>query len=56
MYEQTEFNEMWGRCPRLERQAQFMSAAAPSAAAQAPSPIKPQARKERQRVAAAAIG
>jgi hypothetical protein len=30
--------------------------AAPSAAAQAPSPIKPPARKERQRVAAATIG
>ncbi len=34
MYEQTEFDEMWGRC----------------------APIKRPARKERQRVAAAAIG
>ena len=56
MYEQAEFNEMWGRCARLQRQARFMSAAAPPAAAQAPCLIKPQARKERQRVAGAAIG
>lgn len=47
----------WGKLMEqtLQGQARFMSAAAPSAAAQAPSPIKPQARKERQRAAAAAI-
>jgi len=40
----------------LQGQARFMSAAAPSAVAEVPSSVKPEARKERQRVAAAAIG
>ncbi|MGH8508606.1 MAG: hypothetical protein ACREVH_07805 [Gammaproteobacteria bacterium] len=44
----------WGKLMEqtLPGQARFMAAAAPFAAAQAPSPIKPQARKERRRSAA----